>query len=112
VKYIFGDYGKLIFDKKYDLVVSVIGIHHQNTAGKKAIFKKIYAMLKKGGVFILGDLVTYKDKMESAKNHALHYHQLVEKSATEKALAEWAHHHMFLNDLSPIEDQISRLKSL
>jgi len=45
VKYISGDYSKLKFTKKYDIVVCVIGLHHQNNAGKQKMFKKIYSLL-------------------------------------------------------------------
>ncbi len=112
VRYIIGDYSNIKFDKKYDIIISVIGIHHQNTVGKKKLFKKIYSLLNKNGVFIFGDLVTYKDKYEIAKNNALHYHHLVKHSADKKTLTEWAYHHMFLNDLSPIQDQIEWLSRL
>ncbi|MFA6424163.1 MAG: class I SAM-dependent methyltransferase [Candidatus Magasanikbacteria bacterium] len=112
VKYVYGDYSKIKFDIKYDLIVSVIGIHHQNTAGKKKLFKKIYSLLKSGGVFIFGDLVTYQDKHTAALNNALHFHHLVENATDKKTLTEWAYHHMFLNDLAPIEDQIKWLKNV
>ncbi len=110
VQYIFGDYSKLSFKKKYDLVVSVIGIHHQNTRGKKLLFRKIYSLLKEGGVFLFGDLVTHKDDKIASLNQALHFHHLVSKATDQKTLTEWAHHHMFLNDLAPIEDQVKWLK--
>ena len=110
--YILGDYSKIKFGEKYDIVVSVIGIHHQNTVGKKKLFKKIFTLLKPGGVFIFGDLVTYNDKHTAALNNARHYNHLVEKSIDEKTLKDWAFHHMFLNDLSPIEDQIDWLKGI
>lgn len=109
VRYIFGDYSTLEFDKQYDIVVSVIGLHHQNTEGKQKMFGKIYSALKQGGVFIFGDLVTHSDKYKAAHNHALHYHHLVEHATDEKTLTEWAHHHMYLNDLAPVEDQIQWL---
>ena len=109
-KYIFGDYSKIKFNKKYDIVVSVIGIHHQNHAGKRKLFEKIYGLLKPGGVFIFGDLVTYKDKHQAALNNAKHYKHLADKATDEKTLAEWAHHHMFLNDLAPVEDQTKWLR--
>ncbi len=109
VRYLFGDYADMEFEKQYDIVVAVIGIHHQDTEGKKKLFKKIYQMLKPGGVFIFGDLVTFADKKVAAKNEALHYHHLVEHSTDEETLSEWAHHHMFLNDLSPVEDQTNWL---
>ncbi len=110
INYIMGDYSKISFDKKYDIIVSVIGIHHQNIIGKKKLFKKIFALLKPGGIFIFGDLVTYRDKNIAALNNAKHYKHLVDKSTDDKTLSEWAFHHMFLNDLSPIEDQIDWLK--
>lgn len=108
--YTLGDYSLYKPSKQYDIIISVIGLHHQNHAGKKIMFKKIYSWLKPGGIFIFADLVTYKDKQVASLNQALHYHHLVEHSSDTKTLAEWAHHHMFLNDLAPIEDQIDWLK--
>ncbi len=110
ISYLLGDYTKMTFDKKYDIVSSVIGMHHQNTSGKKKIFKKISSLINNGGYFIFGDLVTYKNAHEAAKNTALHYHHLVEYATDETALTEWAYHHMYLNDLAPIEDQMDWLK--
>jgi tRNA (cmo5U34)-methyltransferase len=110
VNYILGNYATLKFNEKYDIVVSVIGIHHQSNNGKKRLFKKIYSMLKPNGIFIFGDLVTYKNPHKAALNNALHYHYLVEHATDEKTLTEWAYHHLFLNDLAPIEDQIVWLK--
>jgi len=110
VNYLLGDYSKMNFSKKYDIIVSVIGLHHQNQEGKKRLFKKIHSILNNHGIFIFGDLVTYRNKHLAALNNALHFHHLAEKSTDKKTLAEWAYHHMFLNDLSPIEDQIDWLK--
>lgn len=112
VRYIFGDYSKIKFDRKYDIVVSVIGLHHQNHQGKKLLFKKIYSLLKPGGVFIFGDLVTHKNIKKAALNQALHFHHLVEKSTDKKTLEEWAYHHAVLNDLASVEDQVAWLKQL
>lgn len=110
VNYIAGDFSTLEFPKKYDIVIAVIGVHHQNHKGKQQLFRKIYSMLKPNGVFIFGDLVTYKDNRKAALNNALHYTHLVEHATDEKTLEEWAHHHMFLNDLAPVEDQIKWLQ--
>ena len=112
VKYIFGDYSEIDFGKDFDIVTSVIGIHHQNTEGKKKVFKKVYDSLKKGGVFIFGDLVTYKNKEQAGYSDAKHYHHLVENAEDEKSLKEWAYHHKFLNDLATVEDQIEWLKQV
>ncbi|MDD5162688.1 MAG: methyltransferase domain-containing protein [Candidatus ainarchaeum sp.] len=111
VNFIFGDYSKLKFGKKYDIVVSVLGMHHQTNFGKKLVFKKIYSMLKPKGIFIFGDLVTHKNKHKAALNHALHLGSLVGHATNQKMLQEWAYHHLVLNDLAPVEDQLSWLKS-
>lgn len=111
IRYIYGDYAKHKFNRKYDIVVSVIGVHHQTHAGKRRLFKKIYKLLKPGGVFIFGDLVTYSNKQKAALNQALHFHHLVEHSANNQTLTDWAHHHLFLNNLAPLEDQTGWLKA-
>jgi len=110
--YILGDYSKIKFEKKYDIIVSVIGLHHQNNAGKKKLFKKIYSLLKPNGGFILGDLVTHKNPKKASLNQALHFHHLVEKSTDKKTLEEWAYHHYVLNDLAPVEDQVEWLRKI
>jgi len=110
VNYIFGDFSEINFGDNFDIVMTIIGLHHQNTEGKKKVFHKIYDSLKKGGVFILGDLVTYKNKQEAAYNDAKHFAHMVEKADDEKSLKEWAYHHKFLNDPAPIEHQIKWLK--
>ena len=112
VKFIKGDYSKLEFEKNIDIIISVIGIHHQNNDGKKKLFKKIFKSLKKKGIFIFGDLVTYKDQIKAAYNDAKHYAYLVKNAQDEESLKEWAHHHKFLNQLAPIEDQIKWLKKM
>jgi len=112
VHYIFGDYCKLKFKRKFDLIVSVVGMHHQNKAGKKKLFKKIYSLLKPDGVFIFGDLITYQDNRIAAMNNALHFNHLVKNATDKKTLADWAYHHMFLNELTPIEEQVIWLKKV
>ncbi len=112
IRYILADFATLKFDKKYDIAVTVIGLHHQTVSGTKKLFKKIYHNLKPGGILIIGDLVTYTDKNKAALNNALHYKHLVDKATNEKVLTEWAHHHMYLNDLKPLEDQIHWMKDV
>ena len=108
--YILGDYSELQFSKRYDIIASVIGIHHQTNWGKRKLFKKIHSSLKEEGIFVLGDLMTYRDKHAAALNEALHFHHLVEHSADKNTITEWAYHHKFLNLLAPMEDQIEWLR--
>lgn len=112
VRYILKDFSKMKFDRTYDIVVAVIGVHHQTHIGKKRLFKMIYKILNSGGVFIFGDLVTYKDDRKKALNDARHFKHLADHTTDEKTLEEWAHHHMFLNNPATIEDQIKWLEQI
>lgn len=105
VHYILDDYSNTDFDKQYDVILTAIGLHHQTDDGKRTLFKKIYKALTTNGVFILGDLMSEKDKEQNALATAKHFHQLVDHATDEKTLAEWAHHHLYLNVLTPREDQ-------
>lgn len=104
------DYAKAKFPKNLDLVVSAISVHHQTHEGKKKLFKKIYGSLNKGGVFILGDMFSFRDKFEDAYNDALHYHYIVAHATNKQVLREWTHHHKYVNTPSNLEDQLEWLK--
>lgn len=104
VRYIQSDYSTYKFQQQYDLVVCVIGFHHQTYEGMQNTFHKLYGAMKPGGMFLLGDLMTYANKRSAAYNTALHYHHLVQKAEDTRSLTEWAHHHMFLNNLATVED--------
>ncbi len=113
VTFIEGDYAELDLPQDNNAVVSVIGIHHQGSNyAKRRLFQKIYDSLSPEGIFIFGDLVTYRDEVEAARNDALHYHHLVAHAASDEALKEWAHHHKFLNALAPLEDQVEWLEQV
>lgn len=107
------DYATFPFPEDNDLVISVVGIHHQETDNdKKRLFGKIFGSLKNNGAFIFGDLVTYRDPTEAAVNEELHYHHLVTHARDEVSLKEWEHHHKFLNKLAPLEDQVAWLREV
>lgn len=109
-EYILGDYSQVDFGGPYDLVISVIGFHHQDHVGKRKMFRRIYEAMNPGGLFLLGDLMTYQNFKDAALNHALHYHHMVEKAEGDRRLlAEWSHHHMYLNDLAPATSQVEWL---
>jgi tRNA (cmo5U34)-methyltransferase len=49
------DHQALCERDSYDLVLSALSIHHLEHAGKKTLFKKIYAALRPGGLFVNAD---------------------------------------------------------
>ena len=109
--FILADYSEIQFQGKFDLVVSAISIHHQTNEGKRDLFHKIIDALSLGGIFLLGDLVTYRDPYEAALNEAYQHAHLVANARDEQALKEWSHHYKFVNILAPLEDQVEWLSS-
>lgn len=57
VDYIVGDYTAHSFDEPFDIIISALSIHHLNAAGKEALYKKCYSLLKPGGIFLNADQV-------------------------------------------------------
>ncbi len=45
----------------FDLVVSVLAVHHLSAAGKAVLFKNVATVLTETGRFVLGDLIVPKD---------------------------------------------------
>ena len=56
-QYVLGDYRKLEGQAEYDLVISSLSIHHLEDAEKQALFGRIHAILRKGGIFINVDQI-------------------------------------------------------
>ncbi|MCP3660165.1 MAG: class I SAM-dependent methyltransferase [Bacteroidetes bacterium] len=68
ITYILKDFDKLKFTGKFDLIISSLALHHLETdENKKQFYQKIYAALKKDGVFYNADVTkgatAYLEKM-------------------------------------------------
>jgi tRNA (cmo5U34)-methyltransferase len=58
VEFIKGDFSTFSFDRKFDVVVSSLALHHlENDQCKKEFYKKIYNVLTDSGLFINADIV-------------------------------------------------------
>lgn len=58
VEYVIGDFYEYNFSENYDVIVSSLALHHLATDDdKKGFYKKIYAALVHGGVFLNADAV-------------------------------------------------------
>jgi tRNA (cmo5U34)-methyltransferase len=44
-------------DGPFDLVYSALAVHHLDDAGKRELFRRVAAVLRPGGVFVLADVV-------------------------------------------------------
>lgn len=109
-KYIQTDYSTYRFTPGYDLIITAIGFHHQTDVGKRRMFKKIYRLLKPNGIFLLGDLMTYRNPKRATYEQARHVHHMVAHASNKRALSDWAYHHLVLNKLTPVEDQMQWLR--
>jgi tRNA (cmo5U34)-methyltransferase len=52
-----GDFGRDDLGAGYDLVVSGLAIHHLDDPGKRALYRRIFAALRPGGVFLNREIV-------------------------------------------------------
>jgi tRNA (cmo5U34)-methyltransferase len=57
VRYITGDYSKVDFAGRYDLICSALSIHHLEQDDKRKLYRKIYDALHPGGMFVNADQV-------------------------------------------------------
>lgn len=57
VAYVADDYTKHEFSGSFDIVVSSLSIHHLSDIEKKELYRKAYALLNPGGVFVNADQV-------------------------------------------------------
>jgi tRNA (cmo5U34)-methyltransferase len=62
------DMRALPVDGEFDLVVSALAVHHLPTADKRAVFERVYALLRAGGRFVLA--VVTADRPTGAKRRS------------------------------------------
>lgn len=51
-RYVVGDYRKIEGVQDYDLVISSLSIHHLEDEDKRALFHRIFELLRNGGLFV------------------------------------------------------------
>jgi len=57
-EFIIGDFSKIDFDTKFDVIVSSLALHHlENDKDKKDFYSKIYSILTDSGMFYNADVV-------------------------------------------------------
>ena len=61
---ILGDYFEEPFGKDFDAAVSFQSLHHFTPAKKLGLYEKLFAALRSGGVFLLGDYMCETDEQQ------------------------------------------------
>jgi len=111
VTYIIHDYTKYKFDKKYDVIISSLSIHHLTEVEKKRLYYDIYSSLNKDGVFINADQVLGETPfIESLYKKDWKYK--VENSGLPKEEILSAYERAKLDKMSTLEDQTNWLKDI
>ena len=109
VTYIIDDYTKYKFDKKYDVIISSLSIHHLAGEEKRQLYHTIYSGLNENGVFINADQVLGGTPyIESSYKRDWKYK--VENSGLFKEEILSAYERANLDKMSTLEDQMDWLK--
>jgi len=109
-RYVVGDYRTLQLTQEFDLVISSLSIHHLTDDEKIALFRSVYQLLRKGGVFINIDQV----RGETAYLRDLYWEhwlaQLKRSGASEEQIREGIDRRTTYDRDALLADQLQWLK--
>lgn len=100
----------------FDIVISVLAIHHLADVEKKEVFSSIQKWLAPGGVFMLGDWISFDDPhlVDIANTIAnKHVTEMAEnKQIPKKAADDWIAHWRNVNLPATVDEQLSWMKQI
>jgi len=111
VTYIIDDYTKYQFDKKYEIVVSSLSIHHLTDIEKKELYARIYSILNQDGVFINADQVFGSTPFIEAL-YKRDWKLKIENSGLSKDEIHSAYERTELDKMATLGDQLNWLKDI
>ena len=88
VSFEIADYVTAPLGENYDAIVSALSIHHLEHSVKKAVFAKIFAALRPGGVFVNAEQVAGPTPALDAVYKSLWLQQVREAGATPQQIAD------------------------
>jgi tRNA (cmo5U34)-methyltransferase len=91
IKLIETDFNDYRFDQKFDVIVSAIAIHNSTHDQKKALFRKIFDSLNKGGQFINADFYEH-DSIEFNNEIRNMYRDFLRQNLVGNELDVWLRH--------------------
>jgi len=109
VKFFESDILDFKLTKKYDVVISVLCIHHLNSKQKEKFFKKIHGALNKEGIFIIADIVKFNSKKET-KQRELEWKKFIAKNLGEIKADYWFNNYLEEDLPDSINMQLKWLK--
>lgn len=116
-QFIEGDMRTLVFEPfSFDLVVSVLAIHHLEHREKRSVLRSIQRWLGPGGIFMLGDWTAFSDPYLAGiatKVADAHVIELVGRGKIPQATAdEWIAHWRDVNLPATVEEQLAWMREV
>jgi tRNA (cmo5U34)-methyltransferase len=109
-QFIVADYTKHNFDRKFDMIISALSIHHLSAIDKKNLYQKCYDMLNENGVFINVDQVlSPSQEIESMFSNL--WRKSVENSGLNSEEIQKAYERVSFDNPSTLADQLNWLSN-
>ncbi len=86
-----------------DFVYSAISVHHAGGRLTRSLVRRVFAMLKPGGLFALGDLMDFEDAAKNLKVNLEAMRRLIANATSRKVAVEWLDHWLNLNKCTSVE---------
>lgn len=94
---------------KYDACIAVLSIHHLNEKQKQVLFNRIYKSLKKGGIFVIGDIIKF-DTLAMTKKKEKEWKKFLIKNLGEEKGQYWFDNYLEEDLPSSVQIQLMWLK--
>jgi tRNA (cmo5U34)-methyltransferase len=110
VSFEIADYTAAPLGENYDAIVSALSIHHLEDPAKKALFAKIFAALRPGGVFVNAEQVAGPTPALDAVYKSLWLQQVREAGATPQQIADSLYRQQD-DRCASVEDQLDWMRA-
>lgn len=97
------------FDHPWDLVISALSIHHLEDPDKQALFRRILASLRPGGLFVNAEQVAAPTPELAARDRRFWHTEAAARGASELEIAA-AEQRMTFDRCAPLRDQLRWLE--
>ncbi|NEW06626.1 methyltransferase domain-containing protein [Paenibacillus sp. SYP-B3998] len=109
ITYITGDYCQYEYPEAYDCIISSLSIHHLEDDEKHALYKRIFSLLKPGGVFVNADQVLGDSPFLQSLNRS-DWETKIKKTALDPEALKAAYERTKLDKMATLDQQLRWLQ--